>query len=184
VVCCCVFCCVFCCVCVSVQGGAVAFNLCTSPQCRGLQRVLSGAVLCAPMVKVSDDLKPPDFVIRLLSVAAQWIPFAPITPIASVLDRCLKDPAALRRAQESTLGYNGLPRLRTALAMLRATQDISGRMQDLSAPLLLLHGGADTVTCPKLSAVLYESCSSEDKTLRIYPGECTALNRISASISS
>ena len=152
------------------QGGALAFDICTIPQCRNVQNFLTGVILCAPMVKVSDDLKPPDFVIKLLSVVATWIPLAPITPIDNVIDRCLKCPNALQRAKDNLLGYSGKPRLQTALAMLDTTDDISSRMNELHHPVLILHGGGDIVTCPKLSAVLYDNCGSEDKTLRIYPG--------------
>ena len=67
--------------------------------------------------------------------------------------------------------------------MLEATNDISNRMADLTLPVLILHGGADIVTCPKLSAALYENCSSEDKTLRIYPGMYPALYMCSATRS-
>lgn len=153
------------------MGGAVAFNISTMRECKAVQDILTGVVLCAPMVKVSDELKPPDIVVRTLSLLARWIPLAPITPIPNVVDRCFKDPRALQRALEDTLTYRGQPRLRTALAMLEATDDISARMGDLRLPVLILHGGDDTVTCPKLSAALYENCSSEDKTLRIYPGK-------------
>lgn len=152
------------------MGGAIAFNISTIPQCRAVQNVLKGVILCAPMVKVSDDLKPADIVVNALSLAARWIPFAPITPIPEVLDRCFKDPKILQRARENKLSYGKPPRLQTALAMLETTSDISERMDQLRLPVLILHGGADVVTCPKLSAILYEKCSSEDKTLRIYPG--------------
>lgn len=152
------------------MGGALAFNIATIPDCKALQRVLHGVILCAPMVKVSDDLKPADVVVSALTAAAEFIPLAPITPIPDVLDRCFKDPTALKRARESLLGFSSQPRLRTALAMLHATNDISSRMPQLSHPLLILHGGDDVVTCPKLSAALYDKCSSDDKTLRIYPG--------------
>lgn len=53
--------------------------------------------------------------------------------------------------------------------MLAATEDINDRMEELSTPILLLHGGDDVVTDPKLSQVLHDRCSSTDKTINIYP---------------
>lgn len=42
----------------------------------------------------------------------------------------------------------------------------------VSAPLLIIHGGADKVTDPVVSQFLYEKASSKDKTLKIYEGGC------------
>lgn len=53
--------------------------------------------------------------------------------------------------------------------MLAATEDITARMEELSLPILLLHGGDDVITDPKLSQVLHDRCSSKDKTINIYP---------------
>lgn len=36
--------------------------------------------------------------------------------------------------------------------------------------MLILHGGADRVTDPRVSRFLYESASSKDKSLKIYEG--------------
>lgn len=43
-------------------------------------------------------------------------------------------------------------------------------------PFLVLHGGDDAVTNPSVSKLLYESASSHDKTLKIYPGMWHVLN--------
>jgi alpha-beta hydrolase superfamily lysophospholipase len=42
--------------------------------------------------------------------------------------------------------------------MINATEDISARLGSLRHSVLILHGGADTVTCPSMSADLYSSC--------------------------
>ena len=42
----------------------------------------------------------------------------------------------------------------------------------VSAPLLIIHGGADKVTDPVVSQFLYEKASSKHKTLKIYGGGC------------
>lgn len=36
--------------------------------------------------------------------------------------------------------------------------------------MLILHGASDKVTDPQVSRFLYEKCSSEDKTLKLYEG--------------
>lgn len=45
----------------------------------------------------------------------------------------------------------------------------------VSLPFLVVHGGDDIVTDPSVSRLLYETASSEDKTLKLYPGMWHAL---------
>jgi alpha-beta hydrolase superfamily lysophospholipase len=40
----------------------------------------------------------------------------------------------------------------------------------VALPFLIVHGGADTVTDPSVSELLYRSAASQDKTLKLYPG--------------
>lgn len=42
-------------------------------------------------------------------------------------------------------------------------------------PFLIVHGGADKVTDPSVSELLYKSAASKDKTLKLYPGMWHAL---------
>lgn len=46
----------------------------------------------------------------------------------------------------------------SAIAMVDATIDISARLSDLRHSVLIIHGGADTVTCPSMSRSLYDTC--------------------------
>jgi acylglycerol lipase len=52
------------------------------------------------------------------------------------------------------------------------TQRISNSLKLLDAPVLILHGLADTVTDPMLSQALYDECSSTDKQIKLYEGKC------------
>ena len=45
----------------------------------------------------------------------------------------------------------------------------------VSIPLLILHGAADTVTDPCVSRALYEEAMSTDKTFHLYPDAWHAL---------
>jgi alpha-beta hydrolase superfamily lysophospholipase len=152
------------------MGGALAFNLSTIPSCREIQRHISGVILSAPMVKISDELKPPRLVVEAMKWIAKFIPLAPVTPIEDILDKCFKVDQQKLRARNHCLQYNLKPRLQTSIVMLQTTDDISARLKDLSHPVLIVHGGADVVTCPELSKSLYKMCTSKDKMLKIYPG--------------
>jgi caffeoylshikimate esterase len=149
------------------MGGAVAFNICSKTAARTLIR---GVVLSSPMVKIADEMRPPALVVQSLMYLAKYFPLAQMTPLPSIAEKCFKRKDMLARALSCPLVYRRPPRLSTALAMITATNDISSRMKDLNHPVLIIHGGADVVTCPKISRALYDNCSSSDRTLRIYDG--------------
>mmetsp|Transcript_36616 Transcript_36616/g.81341 ORF Transcript_36616/g.81341 Transcript_36616/m.81341 type:complete len:197 (-) Transcript_36616:49-639(-) len=149
------------------MGGAVSFNLSTLHE---VHSIISGVVLVCPMVKVSDEMRPPQVVVTLLTLLAYYLPYAPLAPVPDAMEKAVKRADVLARMRLSPLAYHQLPRLATAVAMLNATNSIGNSMEALSLPLLILHGSADVVTDPRLSQELYDRCSSKDKEIRILPG--------------
>lgn len=147
------------------MGGAVVFNLCTS----SLKARVTGAAMSAPMVKISDELRPPAIIIEALTLLEKYFPYAPIIPTKDILEYCFRNRSTLDRIRSCPLNYMLRPRLRSGLVCLRTTNDIASRMQELDLPVLIMHGALDKVTCPKVSSELYFKCSSSDKTLKIYP---------------
>eukprot|EP00601_Ochromonadales_sp_CCMP2298_P006189 CAMPEP_0173197928 /NCGR_PEP_ID=MMETSP1141-20130122/16421_1 /TAXON_ID=483371 /ORGANISM="non described non described, Strain CCMP2298" /LENGTH=340 /DNA_ID=CAMNT_0014122699 /DNA_START=143 /DNA_END=1166 /DNA_ORIENTATION=+ len=142
------------------MGGAVSFNLSTLHE---VHSIISGVVLVCPMVKVSDEMRPPQVVVTLLTLLAYYLPYAPLAPVPDAMEKAVKRADVLARMRLSPLAYHQLPRLATAVAMLNATNSIGNSMEALSLPLLILHGSADVVTDPRLSQELYDRCSSKDK---------------------
>jgi alpha-beta hydrolase superfamily lysophospholipase len=57
-----------------------------------------------------------------------------------------------------------------ALATIRARNQLRSSLAQLSLPLLLLHGSADTVTLLSGSEHMHERSASPDKTLQIFEG--------------
>ncbi|XP_062107368.1 caffeoylshikimate esterase isoform X4 [Humulus lupulus] len=76
--------------------------------------------------------------------------------------------APMCKTAYNVIAYKDKPRLRTALEMLNTTQEIEHRLGEVSLPLLILHGEADTVTDPSVSKALHEKASSSDKKLNLY----------------
>ncbi|KAJ3670250.1 hypothetical protein LUZ60_010574 [Juncus effusus] len=66
--------------------------------------------------------------------------------------------------------YNGKPRLGTVVELLRVTQELSSRLDQVSIPFIVLHGSSDEVMDPTVSQTLYQKASSENKTIKIYDG--------------
>jgi len=74
-----------------------------------------GAVLLAPMVRISPDIKPPEFLVNLLKQVAPFVPTLPVAPTKDVLAQAFRRPEILEMARGSPYGYRMKPRLGTAL---------------------------------------------------------------------
>jgi acylglycerol lipase len=99
---------------------------------------------------------------------------ASLSPRAAVFqldpEQFSHDPAVVRAARADPLIFQEAAPARTARELLGAMDTIGQRMAEVSVPLLILHGGADTVTLPQGSRDLDARAVSTDKTLKIYPG--------------
>lgn len=82
--------------------------------------------------------------------------------------RVVREPAAQAAlAADPLIPRDKLP-ARTVAALLKGVDAIQPRLAQVRQPLLVLHGGADTVTPPAGSRALHEKAASADKTLRLY----------------
>jgi alpha-beta hydrolase superfamily lysophospholipase len=81
-----------------------------------------------------------------------------------------RDPRVVAAGRADPLVYHDAAPAGTARELLGAIGTIDDRMEDVSVPLLLLHGTADTVTPPAGSKDLYRRARSTDKTLKLYEG--------------
>ncbi|KAK9281872.1 hypothetical protein L1049_004779 [Liquidambar formosana] len=134
-----------------------------------------GAVLVAPMCKISEKVKPHPVVVNLLTRVEEIIPKWKIVPTKDVIDSAFKDPVKREEIRSNKLIYQDKPRLKTALEMLRTSMSLEDSLNEVTLPFFVLHGEADTVTDPEVSRALYERASSRDKTIKLYPGMWHAL---------
>lgn len=147
------------------MGGAVALLL-----HRKDPAFWDGAVLAAPMCKISEKVKPHPVVITLLTQVEELIPTWKIVPTKDVIDSAFKDPVKREKIRKNKLIYQDKPRLKTALELLRTSMDVEDGLSEVSMPFFVLHGEADTVTDPEVSRALYERAASVEKTIKLYPG--------------
>ncbi|XP_043703601.1 caffeoylshikimate esterase-like isoform X2 [Telopea speciosissima] len=129
-----------------------------------------GAVLVAPMCKISEKVKPHPVVVNLLTQVEDLIPKWKIVPTKDVIDSTFKDPFKREEIRNNRLIYQDKPRLKTALEMLRTSMSLEDSLNQVTIPFFLLHGEADTVTDPGVSRALYEQAVSKDKTMKLYAG--------------
>jgi len=99
---------------------------------------------------------------------------AATTPHAGIfqldLEQFSRDPDVVGRAKTDPLVYQPSAPARTARELVGAIRRIDEHMEDVTLPLLALHGTADRVTPPAGSEELYRRARSGDKTLKLYPG--------------
>uniref|UniRef100_A0A5B7BDN6 Putative caffeoylshikimate esterase isoform X1 n=1 Tax=Davidia involucrata TaxID=16924 RepID=A0A5B7BDN6_DAVIN len=129
-----------------------------------------GAVLVAPMCKISEKVKPHPVVVNILTRVEDIIPKWKIVPAKDVINSAFKDPVKRQEVRGNKLIYQDKPRLKTALEMLRTSMSLENSLREVTLPFFVLHGEADTVTDPEVSRALYERASSRDKTIKLYSG--------------
>ncbi|XP_030473173.2 caffeoylshikimate esterase [Syzygium oleosum] len=129
-----------------------------------------GAVLVAPMCKISDKVRPVWPIPQVLSLVARVMPTLPIVPTADIMKKSVKVEAKKAIAEMNPMRYRGKPRLGTVLDLLRVTDYLNRRLGDVKIPFIVLHGSEDAVTDPDVSRALYQEAQSDDKAIRICEG--------------
>ncbi|CAM8987716.1 unnamed protein product [Rhodiola kirilowii] len=152
------------------MGGAVALKVHLKQP-----NAWNGAILLAPMCKIADDVTPSWLVQQFLIGVANFLPKTKLVPQKDLAEMAFRDPKKVPLARYNIIAYKDKPRLRTAVELLKTTQEIEQQLEKVSLPLLILHGEADIVTDPSVSKELYEKARSEDKTLKLYKDACHAL---------
>ena len=143
------------------MGGLIACNFLLREQSRFVGCILSGAA-------ISTELTPPAWQMALIKLFSRFVPKLGILQLdASGVSR---DPAEVQRYRNDPLVYTGKLSARFVEQLFAGMQAITGSAHEIGLPMLILHGGADSMTAPAGSQFLYERISSEDKTLQIYPG--------------
>ncbi|KAI3866173.1 hypothetical protein MKX03_008777, partial [Papaver bracteatum] len=142
----------------------------------------NGAVLVAPMCKISEKVKPHPMVVKMLTRIEEIIPKWKIVPAKDVIDSAFKDPIKpfkdpIKREEvrNNKMVYQDKPRLKTALEMLRTSMSLEDTLIEVTLPFFVLHGEADIVTDPEVSRAMYVQAGSKDKTFKLYSGMWHAL---------
>ncbi|KAL8522781.1 hypothetical protein ACS0TY_012936 [Phlomoides rotata] len=90
-----------------------------------------GAVLVAPMCKISEKVKPHPVIISLLTRVEDVIPKWKIVPTKDVIDSAFKDPHKREEIRSNKLIYQEKPRLKTALELLRTSMNLEDSLNEV-----------------------------------------------------
>ncbi|KAI3502433.1 hypothetical protein L1887_30502 [Cichorium endivia] len=147
------------------MGGAVALKVHLKEQCEW-----DGVVLVAPMCKIAEEMKPPVPLQKILIFLSRFMPKAKLVPQKDLAELAFRDQQKRKLADYNVISYSDQTRLKTAVELLNATNELEYEVEKVSSPLLILHGAEDKVTDPTISKFLYEKAASKDKSLKLYDG--------------
>ncbi|MCO5575938.1 hypothetical protein L7F22_029745 [Adiantum nelumboides] len=107
------------------MGGAVALKSHLKQP-----KLWDGAVLVAPMCKIAADMYPPRLLVHVLIVLSYFFPKAKLVPEKNLADLAFRDVEKRQQTAYNVVAYKDRPRLKTALELLKATDEISSRLQE------------------------------------------------------
>lgn len=130
------------------------------------QSMVDIALLSGPAVKMPESISPITITIgRILSVI---VPKLGVTQLGA--GGISRDPAVVQAYLDDPLVYNGKITARLGSEIFKTMQYVTGHAEQITLPLLIIHGGSDKVVDPASAKMLYERVSSTDKSLKIYEG--------------
>lgn len=143
------------------MGGAIAtlFTLERKPPLQGL-------LLSAPALKPGSDVS--GALITTTRVLGGVLPNLKVLELDP--KQFSRNPEVVRENETDPLVFQEGGPARTASALLTTLETLSERMEEVSLPLLVLHGTEDKVTDPEGSKALVQRARSSDKTLKLYEG--------------
>lgn len=130
------------------------------------QDELTGAVLSGPGIKVPDNIS--NAVIFAGKILSLVMPKAGIIQLDA--EGICRDPAVVDAYVNDPLVYTGKITARLGAEMLKTIQHVTGSATKIRLPIMIVQGGRDKLVDPRGAQLLYDSVSSEDKTIKIYDG--------------
>lgn len=130
------------------------------------QDELTGAVLSGPGIKVPDNIS--NAVIFAGKILSLVMPKAGIIQLDA--EGICRDPAVVDAYVNDPLVYTGKITARLGAEMLKTIQHVTGSATKIRLPIMIVQGGSDKLVDPRGAQLLYDSVSSEDKTIKIYDG--------------
>ena len=130
------------------------------------QNELKGAVLSGALAKVPGNITP--ITLTLGKILSKFLPKFGLIGLQA--DAISRDPEVVNNYIHDPLVYTGKTTARLAAESLKAMQQVSACVTQITIPLLIVHGGKDKLVEPASGQFLYDHVSSTDKKIIIYEG--------------
>lgn len=125
-----------------------------------------GCVLSGPAIM--SDAKPGQFQMAIVRFLSRFFPGLGIMQLDA--NGVSRDPEEVTRYVNDPLVYTGKVSARMAAELFRAMNDVQRDAGKIDLPILILHGGEDSMASPLGSRFLEANVGSAEKQLKIYPG--------------
>lgn len=142
------------------MGGLISATYLLSNQSKFAACVLSG-----PAIKAAEE--PSAFLKAISGFLSRFFPKVGVLELDP--NGVSRDPQVVTDYLADPLVYNGKMGARLASEMLINMTKIQENAEQISLPILLLHGGKDSLAAAEGSKFLDSHISSSEKTLKIYP---------------
>jgi alpha-beta hydrolase superfamily lysophospholipase len=114
------------------------------------------------------ELPPSEFALAIIKGLSH---VAPHLHVLNIPDAAFsRDPVVLESMKNDPLIVQTPGPSQTLAAMVRADEELKRRIPDISLPVLIIHGTADTAVRPHGSQRFFDDVGSRDKTLKLYDG--------------
>lgn len=130
------------------------------------QPSVNGVILTSPYVEIGGDV--PDWLIRISGFIGRWLPHLPT--IGLDYNLVSRDKEILAKHRADPYIYRGKLPARTGAEMNRAVQQFNDIIEQITVPLLVMHGGDDQIAPVSGSKNVHARAGSDDKCIKIYDG--------------
>lgn len=127
---------------------------------------IAGVILSGSALEVGDDVSP--LALKILGVVGKYLPQMKTVKVKP--NQISRDFAEVEKYKNDPLNSLHGTKAGLGIALLQAIEELKPKFPQFTHPILIMHGGADTITNPKGSKLLYETCNSDDKTLKLWDG--------------
>jgi acylglycerol lipase len=130
------------------------------------QADVTGAVISAPLVKVSDNISQATIVMgKILSALAPKMGL-----LALDTNGVSRDPDVVKAYVRDPLVFQGKTPARLAAELLKAMLRVTAEADKITLPFIVLQGSEDKLVDPGGAQILYDKAGSKDKAIKIYEG--------------
>jgi len=130
------------------------------------QALFSGALLSGPAIQSPQE--PPAWQVSLIRLIAKITPKAKMLGLdASGVSR---DPVVVEKYMADPLISKEKLTAKFLVEMTDTMETVKQRASEITLPILLMHGSADSMTAPEGTRLLHDSCASLDKKMTLYDG--------------
>ena len=143
------------------MGGLIAAAFLLERQSEFVAAVVSGAAIRTPQ-------PPSRFVLLIVKMIASLLPGVGVMQLDS--SGVSRDPQVVDKYDNDPLVHRGKVSARLAAELFAAMDSVLADAPRIQLPMLLLHGGSDSLTDVNGSKLLHDRISSEQKKIIVYDG--------------